>query len=63
MDTLRETSDRGPHKKHPTTPSYWRDSKLHRISDLMYFTSVLPVGAVCFKFLLLFKKFSEMWNI
>ncbi|VDN94011.1 unnamed protein product [Brugia pahangi] len=46
MDTLRETTDYGPHKKHPTTPSYWRNSKLHRISDFMYFTSVLPVGAI-----------------
>uniref|UniRef100_A0A8R1XQS7 Uncharacterized protein n=1 Tax=Onchocerca volvulus TaxID=6282 RepID=A0A8R1XQS7_ONCVO len=46
MDALSETADHGPHKKHPTTPSYWRQSKLHRISDFMYFTAALPVGAV-----------------
>ncbi|VDN44296.1 unnamed protein product [Gongylonema pulchrum] len=46
MDALREKSDHGPHKKHPSAPSYWRNSKLHQISDFMYFTSVLPVGTV-----------------
>ncbi|KAM3728709.1 Androgen-induced protein [Dirofilaria immitis] len=45
MDALREKTDYGPHKKHPTTPSYWRDSKLHRISDFMYFTIIIPIGA------------------
>ncbi|VDN00545.1 unnamed protein product, partial [Onchocerca ochengi] len=45
MDALRETTDHGPHKKQPTTPSYWRQSKLHRISDFMYFTVTLPIGA------------------
>lgn len=58
MDTLRETTDHGPHKKHPTTPSYWRNSKLHRISDFMYFTSVLPVGTVRF-ILLILEKFQR----
>lgn len=34
-------------------PSYWRQTKLHRICDFMYFTSVFPVGMV----LLFFVKF------
>ncbi|VDO77359.1 unnamed protein product [Onchocerca flexuosa] len=48
MDVLHETIDYGPNKKHLTIASYRRDSKLHRISDFMYFTIVLPVGAVSF---------------
>lgn len=27
-------------------PSYWRQTKLHRICDFMYTTSVFPVGMV-----------------
>ncbi|VDN03837.1 unnamed protein product [Thelazia callipaeda] len=44
MDVAQDKADYGPHRKHPSTPSYWRNSKLHQISDFMYFTSVLPVG-------------------
>uniref|UniRef100_A0A915Q4W1 Uncharacterized protein n=1 Tax=Setaria digitata TaxID=48799 RepID=A0A915Q4W1_9BILA len=45
LDISSEKIDHGLHKKHSAPPGYWRNSRLHRISDFMYFTSILPVGA------------------
>uniref|UniRef100_A0A914RG16 Uncharacterized protein n=1 Tax=Parascaris equorum TaxID=6256 RepID=A0A914RG16_PAREQ len=40
--------DRGPHTRHPSAPSYWRYTKLHRICDFMYYIGTFPVGvATC----------------
>uniref|UniRef100_A0A915BY37 Androgen-induced gene 1 protein n=1 Tax=Parascaris univalens TaxID=6257 RepID=A0A915BY37_PARUN len=48
MDYLTEKKDRGPHTRHPSAPSYWRYTKLHRICDFMYYIGTFPVGvATC----------------
>ncbi|VDD96555.1 unnamed protein product, partial [Enterobius vermicularis] len=47
--------DCGPHTRHPSAPSYWRNSRLHRICDFTYYTSVFPVGiATCLLFWILY---------
>uniref|UniRef100_A0A0N5AMI8 Androgen-induced gene 1 protein-like n=1 Tax=Syphacia muris TaxID=451379 RepID=A0A0N5AMI8_9BILA len=55
MDYHMEKKDCGPHTRHPSTPSYWRNSKLHRICDFMYYTSAFPIGtATCLLFWILY---------
>jgi len=44
VDSLGETKDKGPHTRHPTVPSYWHGSKLHRVCDFVYATSAFPLG-------------------
>ncbi|VDM47941.1 unnamed protein product [Toxocara canis] len=51
MDYKTEKKDRGPHTKHPSAPSYWRYTTLHRLCDLIYYCGTFPIGvATCAMF-------------
>ncbi|VDK56177.1 unnamed protein product [Anisakis simplex] len=55
MDYKTEQKDRGPHTRHPSAPSYWRVTKLHRICDALYYFGTFPVGvATCVMFWVLY---------
>lgn len=44
FDWNEEVVHREQYGKHVHVPSYWRRTKLHKICDFMYSTSVFPVG-------------------
>uniref|UniRef100_A0A914XCV7 Uncharacterized protein n=1 Tax=Plectus sambesii TaxID=2011161 RepID=A0A914XCV7_9BILA len=44
VDAWHETKDKGPHRRHPGLPTYWPNSKLHRVCDFIYATSAFPLG-------------------
>uniref|UniRef100_A0A914KX17 Uncharacterized protein n=1 Tax=Meloidogyne incognita TaxID=6306 RepID=A0A914KX17_MELIC len=60
FDWNAELGHKDQYKKQIHVPSYWRSTKLHKICDFMYATSVFPVGmATCLMFWSLYAVNSE----